>query len=238
MYPPSQAAYDRAITVFSPDGRLFQVEYAREAVRTGSTSIGVVCKDGIAFVAHKRILSSLIVGDSHEKIFQLDSHLAAASSGLVADARKLVDFARLESQKHRLTYSEEIPVEMISKKVGDHIQFYTQYAGVRPYGVSLLIGGADSNGLRLFETDPSGALFEYKATAIGAGKKAVEEFFEKEYKDGISLQDGTKLALKALRKVVEEKLNPNVVDVAIIAKDTKKVRFLSKEEIAAALSEK
>jgi len=238
MYPPSQAAYDRAITVFSPDGRLFQVEYAREAVRTGSTSIGIVCKDGIAFVAHKRILSSLIVGDSHEKIFQLDSHLAAASSGLVADARKLVDFARLESQKHRLTYSEEIPVEMISKKVGDHIQFYTQYAGVRPYGVSLLIGGADSNGLRLFETDPSGALFEYKATAIGAGKKTVEELFEKEYKDGISLQEGTKLALKALRKVVEEKLNPNVVDVAIIAKDTKKVRFLSKEEIAAALSEK
>ena len=238
MYPPSQAAYDRAITVFSPDGRLFQVEYAREAVRTGSTSIGIVCKDGIAFVAHKRILSSLIVGDSHEKIFQLDSHLAAASSGLVADARKLVDFSRLESQKHRLTYSEEIPVEMISKKVGDHIQFYTQYAGVRPYGVSLLIGGADSNGLRLFETDPSGALFEYKATAIGAGKKTVEELFEKEYKDGISLQEGTKLALKALRKVVEEKLNPNVVDVAIIAKDTKKVRFLSKEEIAAALSEK
>jgi len=238
MYPPSQAAYDRAITVFSPDGRLFQVEYAREAVRTGSTSIGIVCRDGIAFVAHKRILSTLIVGESHEKIFQVDSHLAAASSGLVADARKLVDFARLEAQKHRLTYSEEIPVEMISKKVGDHIQFYTQYAGVRPYGVSLLIGGVDSNGLRLFETDPSGALFEYKATAIGAGKKTVEEYFEKEYKDGMTLQEGTKLALKALKKVVEEKLTANVVDVAVVAKDSKKVRFLSKEEVAAALSEK
>jgi len=237
MYPPSQAAYDRAITVFSPDGRLFQVEYAREAVRTGSTSIGVVCRDGIVFVAHKRILSQLIVGDSHEKIFQVDSHVAAASSGLVADARKLIDFARLEAQKHRLTYSEDIPVEMLSKKVGDHIQFYTQYAGVRPYGVSLLIAGADSD-LRLFETDPSGALFEYKATAIGAGKKTVEEFFEKEYKDGLGLQEGTKLALKALKKVVEEKLTAGVVDAAVITRDSKKVRFLSKDEIAAAIAEK
>jgi proteasome alpha subunit len=200
MYPPSQAAYDRAITVFSPDGRLFQVEYAREAVRTGSTSIGVVCKDGVVFVANKRI--------------------------------------RVEAQKHRHTYSEEIPVEMISKKVGDHIQFYTQYAGVRPYGVSLLIGGADANGLRLFETDPSGALFEYKATAIGAGKKQVEEFFEKEYKDGLSVQDGVRLSLKALRKVVEEKLTANIVDVAIVSKDSKKLRFLSRDEVAAAITEK
>ena len=231
MYPPSQAAYDRAITVFSPDGRLFQVEYAREAVRTGSTSIGVVCKDGIAFVAHKRILSSLIVGDSHEKIFQLDSHLAAASSGLVADARKLVDFARLESQKHRLTYSEEIPVEMISKKVGDHIQFYTQYAGVRPYGVSLLIGGADSNGLRLFETDPSGALFEYKATAIGAGKKAVEEFFEKEYKPGMTVDDGVLLAIRALKKATEQKLKTVNVDIAIITKKSRKFEVLTDDEV-------
>ncbi|MCX6767857.1 MAG: archaeal proteasome endopeptidase complex subunit alpha [Candidatus Micrarchaeota archaeon] len=237
MYPPSQAAYDRAITVFSPDGRLFQVEYAREAVRTGSTSIGIVCRDGLVLVAHKRILSPLIVGESHEKIFQVDSHVAAASSGLVADARKLIDFARLEAQKHRLTYSEDIPVEMLAKKVGDHMQFYTQYAGVRPYGVSLLIGGADL-GLRLFETDPSGALFEYKATAIGAGKKTVEEYFEKEYKDGLSTQEGTKLALKALKKVVEEKLTAGVVDVAVIGKEARKIKFLSRDEVAAALAEK
>jgi proteasome alpha subunit len=118
MYPPSQAAYDRAITVFSPDGRLFQVEYAREAVKTGSTSIGIVCADGVALVAHKRIPSALLVGESHEKIFQIDSHIAASSSGLVADARKLVDFARVEAQKHRLTYDEPISIEMLSKKLG------------------------------------------------------------------------------------------------------------------------
>ena len=231
MYPPSQAAYDRAITVFSPDGRLFQVEYAREAVKTGTTSIGIVCKDGLVLMAHKRISSPLLVSESHEKVYQIDSHIAASSSGLVADARKLVDFARLEAQKHRLTYDQEIPTELLAKAIGDHIQFYTQYSGVRPYGVSFLIAGADG-GLRLFETDPSGALFEYKATAIGSGKKVVEEILEKEYKETMSTQDGIKLAVKAMRKVVEEKLTPINIDLAVIPKDSKKVKLLSKDEIA------
>src|SRR3989338_3227657 len=104
MYPPSQSAYDRAITVFSPDGRLFQVEYAREAVKTGATSIGMVCGEAVILLAHKRISSPLIVKGSHEKIYQIDSHIVASSSGLVADARKLVDLSRLEAQRHRLTY--------------------------------------------------------------------------------------------------------------------------------------
>lgn len=231
MYPPSQSAYDRAITVFSPDGRLFQVEYAREAVKTGATSLGMVCKDAVILVAQKRISSHLIVGGSHEKIFQLDSHVVAASSGLVADARKLVDMARLEAQKHRLTYDEPISVEMLSKKVGDHIQAYTQYGGVRPYGVSLLIGGIDGE-MRLFETDPSGALFEYKATAIGSGKKVVEELFEKEYTDNLGLDDALKLCIKALKKASEGKLTPELVDVALVRASTKKVEFLPIEKVA------
>lgn len=231
MYPPSQAAYDRAITVFSPDGRLFQVEYAREAVKTGSTSIGVVCKDGIILLAHKRINSPLIVSDSHEKVFQIDSHIAASSSGLVADARKLVDFARLEAQKHKLTFNEDIPVETLAKHIGDHIQFYTQFGGVRPYGVSFLVAGANDR-LRLFETDPSGALFEYKATAIGSGKKVVEELFEREYKDGLSVDDGIKLALKAIKKAVEEKLDRNMLDLAVVYKDSRSVKTFAPEEIA------
>jgi len=231
MYPPSQAAYDRAITVFSPDGRLFQVEYAREAVKTGSTSIGIVCSDGIVLLAHKRVSSPLLIGGSTEKIFTIDSHIAASSSGLVADARKLVDYARVEAQKHRLTFDEEIPIELLAKHVGDHIQFYTQYGGARPYGVSFLIAGLDG-GMRLFETDPSGALFEYKATAIGSGKKAVEELLEKEYKDGMSLEDGVKLGLKALKKVVEDKITPNLVDIALIRADDHKVHVLNKQEKA------
>ncbi len=231
MYPPSQAAYDRAITVFSPDGRLFQVEYAREAVKTGSTSIGIVCSDGIVLLAHKRVSSPLLIGGSTEKIFSIDSHIAASSSGLVADARKLVDYARVEAQKHRLTFDDEIPIELLAKHVGDHIQFYTQYGGARPYGVSFLIAGVDG-GMRLFETDPSGALFEYKATAIGSGKKAVEELLEKEYKDGMSLEDGVKLGIKALKKVVEDKITPSLVDIALIRADDHKVHLLSKQEKA------
>lgn len=231
MYPPSQAAYDRAITVFSPDGRLFQVEYAREAVKTGATSIGFVCKDGVILLAQKRISSALIVGDSHEKIFEIDRHIAAASSGLVADARKLVDFARLEAQKHRLVYDEAIDLESLAKKVGDHIQVFTQYAGVRPYGVSLLIAGVSDKSFRLFESDPSGALFEYKATAIGSGKKAVEELFEKEYQDKMALEDAVKLCFKALKKVTEEKLAPELIDLAVVGKD-EIVRVYSTAEIA------
>ncbi len=237
MYPPQQSAYDRAITVFSPDGRLFQVEYAREAVRTGSTSIGVTCRDGVALVAHKRIVSKLIVGDSHEKLFQVDNHIASTSSGLVADARKLVDFARLECQRHHLTYDESIPVELLAKKIGDHLQFYTQFGGVRPYGVSLLIAGVSDGKARLFETDPSGALFEYKATAIGAGKKTVEELMEKEYKDNLSEQEAVKLAVKALKKSLstEEKLTADYLDVLFVSKQTASVAVYGREQAAALL---
>ena len=237
MYPPQQSQYDRAITVFSPDGRLFQVEYAREAVKTGSTSIGLVCKDGVIVVAHKRISSSLVVGDSHEKIFQIDGHILASSSGLVADARKLVDLARLEAQKHRLTFDEEISIEYLAKQVGDHIQFFTQVAGVRPYGVSLLLGGVGVDGSRLFETDPSGAIFEFKATAIGSGKKGVEAFFEKEYKDNLPLDEGIKLSLRALRKVTEEKLSAGVVDVSYVDSRSRKARNLPADEVSKHLSE-
>lgn len=234
MYPPQQSAYDRAITVFSPDGRLFQVEYAREAVRTGATSIGVVGKDGVALVAHKRISSKLIIGESHEKIFQIDKHVTAASSGLVADARKLVEFARLECQRHHLTYDEFIPVELLAKRVGDHIQFYTQFGGVRPYGVSLLIAGVSDDQPHLFETDPSGALFEYKATAIGSGKKAVEELLEKEYKDDMNEEESIKLALKALKKSTEDKLTENVVDAAYVS-TTSQCKIYTKEQITTIL---
>src|SRR3989338_4703068 len=220
MYPMSQSAYDRAITVFSPDGRLFQVEYAREAVKTGSTSIGIICNDGLVMAALKRISSALVVGDSHEKIFQIDSHMLASSSGLVADARKLVDFARLTAQRHRLLYDEPMPVDVVAREVGDHIQFFTQYAGVRPYGVSLLIGGINGEA-RLFESDPSGALFEYKAAAICSGKKTVEEMLEKEYKESWSTDDGLAFCIRALKKVVEQKLTPKIVDMARVNFDRK-----------------
>jgi len=234
MYPGSSQAYDRAITVFSPDGRLFQVEYAKEAVRRGATAMGVVCADGVILVAHKNITSNLLVFESMKKIFKVDNHIAATASGLVADARRLVDMARLEAQRHRLLYNEPINVESVSRQLCDTMQLYTQYGGMRPFGVSLLIAGVDSEP-KLYEAEPSGALTGYKADAIGSGKKEVDEFFEKEYKDGLSVDDGINLAMKALKKTTDSKLKAENVDVAVILKG-KRLKLLSDEEVNRYLS--
>ena len=134
MYPSTSQAYDRAITVFSPDGRLFQVEYAKEAVKRGATAIGLVCADGVVLVAYKNAVSNLLVPESMKKVFEIDSHIAATASGLIADARRLVDIARLEAQKHRLGYQEAPSVESIAKELCDLMQIYTQYGGIRPFG--------------------------------------------------------------------------------------------------------
>ena len=178
MQPLQNAGYDRAITVFSPDGRLFQVEYAREAVKRGTTSIGVKCSEGIVLAVDKRTTSSLVEATSIEKIFKIDEHIGAATSGLVADARALVERARVEAQINKITYSEPIRVDSLSKKLCDMLQLYTQNGGVRPFGSALIIGGVYDGTCKLFETDPSGALIEYKATAIGSGRSAAMDIFE------------------------------------------------------------
>lgn len=229
MYPVSSQAYDRAITVFSPDGRLFQVEYAKEAVRRGATTIGVVCADGVVIVAHKNITSKLLMAESMKKIFKIDDHVAATASGLVADARRLIDAARLEAQRHKLSYNESITVEMIAKDLCDLMQVYTQYGGIRPFGVSLLIAGVDDEPV-LYEAEPSGALTGYKADAIGSGKKEAEEFFEKEYREGLSVEEGIELSLRALKKTTDTKLKSDNVDIAVITKKEKQLTLLSPEE--------
>jgi len=234
MYPVSPQAYDRAITVFSPDGRLFQVEYAKEAVRRGATAIGVICADCVILVAHKNIVSNLLVPESMKKIFKIDNHIAVTASGLVADARRLVDMARTEAQKHRLLYNEPISVESVSKSLCDTMQIFTQYGGIRPFGVSLLIAGFDSEP-HLYEAEPSGALTGYKAAAIGSGKKEVDEFFEKEYKLGLDIEDGISLAVRALKKTTDSKLKAENLDIAEIVKG-RKLKLLSDEEVNKYLS--
>ena len=225
-----QLAYDRAITVFSPDGRLFQVEYAREAVKRGTTAVGIKCKDGVALLVDKRIASRLLEPQSIEKIFQIDEHIGVATSGLVADARVLVDRARVEAQINKYTYDEAIDVEQLAKRVCDYKQNYTQYGGVRPFGTSLLIAGANGDKARIFETDPSGALLEYKATGIGAGRNAVMELFEKEYQENISLDDAIMLGLKALFKATEGQLDASAIEIGTIELKSKKFRRLMSEE--------
>ena len=225
------AGYDRAITVFSPEGRLYQVEYAREAVRRGTTAIGIKCKEGVVLAVDRRVTSNLIEICSVEKIFQIDDHIMAASSGLVADARVLIERARLEAQINRITYGEPITVEALAKRICDIKQVYTQHGGVRPFGVSLLIAGIDRHSSRLFETDPSGALIEYKASAIGAGRSLAMDILEERYREDMSLEEAMELAIYTLSKVSKEELNPKNVDMAVIRTDTKMMEKIDCEKI-------
>lgn len=230
---PQMGGYDRAITVFSPDGRLFQVEYAREAVKRGTTAVGLKASDGVVLLVDKRIASRLMEPESIEKIFQVDDHVGAATSGLVADARALIDRARLEAQIYRLTYGEHITIELLAKRVCDHKQTYTQFGGVRPYGTALIIAGVDDDGTcRVFETDPSGALLGYKATAIGSKRSVVMELFEQKYSEDMTMEEAIVLGLEGLYLAAEEAFKPETVEASVVSVKDRKYRKLTSEELA------
>jgi len=228
---PGQMAYDRGITVFSPDGRLFQVEYAREAVKKGTTTIGLKYKDGVILIVDKRVSSKLVEPESIEKIYDIDDYIGCATSGLVADARVLVDEARKNAQIHKVNYGENISVEMLVKKVCDYKQQFTQYGGARPFGTSLLIAGVDDIGVHLFETDPSGALVAYKATCIGSGRPVVMDMLEQDFKEKMGFEAALKLGLKALAAAIEETPSADSVEVGVVDIN-KKFRRLTDSEIS------
>lgn len=232
MQPQYQMGYDRAITVFSPDGRLYQVEYAREAVKRGTTAVGIKAKDGIVLIVDKRVSSKLLEAASIEKIFKIDDHIGVASSGLVGDARALVDRARVECQINRVSYDEQIEVEALAKKLCDHMQTLTQYGGIRPYGTALLIAGISDGECRLFETDPSGTLLEYKATGIGIGRPAAMKLFEEEYNPDAEIKDAILLGLKALHSATEGKFDVDTVEIGLIEKASPFFRKMTKDEVA------
>ena len=227
-------AYDRAITVFSPDGRLFQVEYAREAVKRGTTTVGVKFKDGVVLIVDKRLSSKLIEPGSIEKIFKIDSHIGCATSGLVADARALVDRARIECQVNTFNYGEDLALESLVKKICDFKQSYTQYGGVRPFGTAMLIAGIDAAGPHLYETDPSGAMMAYKAGGIGAGRNEVMEVFEKDFKENMTQNQAISLGLKALSAANENNLKSDIIEIAIINPE-KEFHTLNSDEVGKAV---
>lgn len=203
--------YDRAITTFSPDGRLFQVEYAREAVKKGSSVVSLCLNKKeklIVFCTRKR-QSNIVL--SIEKIFKIDRHITAASAGLIADARLLIEEGRIKSQQNQILYDEPISVFSLAKSIADKKQVYTQYAGVRPYGVSLLIGGINHNAV-LYETDPSGFMMQARARAIGQNADKVNEFLETEYKENLDKNSAIKLSVNAMKKS-EEKIKTEETNV-------------------------
>ena len=198
MGPPA-AAYDRAITIFSPEGKLYQVMYASEAVKQGWTSLGLRTRDFIILAAEKRKVVTLLDLSSMEKLYRIDDHIGVTFAGIGGDGRILIDYARLVATRHRLLYGEPASVEFVVKAVADVKQMYTQHGGVRPFGVSLIIGGVDDDGTtRLFRTEPGGQYFSYYAIAIGMGGDNVNTFLEKYYRYEMSFDDAVLLVLKAL----------------------------------------
>jgi len=220
-----------AITVFSPDGRLFQVEYALETVKRGSTVLGIACPEGVVLAAEERTTSRLQDPNFSWKIFEIDDHVGAAISGLSSDARVLIAQARVFAQGNRLTYDELADIEVLSKRVGDIKQLYTQHAGVRPFGVSIIFGGVDNRGSQVLQTDPSGAVWAYKAVSVGSGSDTVKGVLETKYRDDLTLDESTLLAVECLSKVVEGPLEPEKLKIAIIPADTKKMTHLPDDEV-------
>ncbi len=223
--------YDRAITMFSPDGRLLQVEYAKKTVRQGSTAIGITCADGVVLVTDKRIVDKLVVPKSVEKIWQVDDHIGATASGIISDARVLIERSQLLAQQHKVTYDAPMDIVSVVRDISNIKQMTTQSGGLRPFGVSILVAGVDSSGIKLFETDPTGIYFQYKATVIGEAEPEVEEVLYKEYKETMTMEDGFKLAIKALKKSLDKNFDPDRVDAAFVSAKDKKFTRLTKEKI-------
>lgn len=209
--------YDRVVTIFSPDGRLFQVQYAMEAVKRGATVVGIRGKDCVVLAADKRITTGLMIPSSVEKVYKIDEHIAIATSGLVADGRKLVDEARVEAQRNRIVYGEPVEIVNLVRFLCDMSQIFTQYGGIRPFGVSLLVAGVNDVP-RLYETDPSGTPTEWKAAALGEGRNEIMDILEKEHKDNLPEDECILLALKAMGKVMKKKIDANKIEVAVVTK--------------------
>ena len=232
MYGVTPQAYDRTITVFSPDGRLFQVEYAKEAVKRGATAIGVTSNEGVALIAYKSTHSGLIVSDSLRKIFEIDDHISATASGLIADARKLVELARSNAQRHKMTYNEPASPESIARGVCDVMQLYTQYGGIRPFGVSLLVAGIGPNGPELFEAEPSGAMTGYYADSVGNAKKEVDEYLETKYSPDRGLMETIGVSINALKKFSETKIQPENMEITYAYTKDKKFQLMDDKNLA------
>ncbi|HLN51795.1 MAG: archaeal proteasome endopeptidase complex subunit alpha [Thermoplasmata archaeon] len=233
---PGQMAYDRASTVFSPDGRLFQVEYALQAIQMGGTAVAVTYEGGIVFVAYRNLpVSSLAESGSIEKSFAIDTGLGCVTAGLIADSRVLVEFLRVEAQRHRLSYGEPAPYSVLGHALGTLLQQYTQFGGTRPFAVSLLLGGFNGRNAGLIELDPSGATIGWKAYAIGRNRRAVADFLEEKLPEKANEETAFRFAVQAVAEGSPTPFPPEALDASILEPETE-LRRLTTSEVARRVS--
>ncbi|MBD3197120.1 MAG: archaeal proteasome endopeptidase complex subunit alpha [Candidatus Lokiarchaeota archaeon] len=236
MFGGGQVKYDRALTVFSPEGRLYQVEYALEAVRRGTLAVAVKAKEHVVLAAQIKIPSPLMNADEIDKLFQVDDHIGCAISGLHADSRALINYARVQAQSFRLTYDEPVRVNMLVKTIADVMQQYTQFGGIRPWGCALFFIGFDEMGTQIYTTSPSGIYRSFRAYALGNGEAAAREYLRNNYKKGFSFDDTVITTLNALKEGMDDEATKDNVRLAYIKSDTKKFTVASKDEIESFLT--
>lgn len=222
--------YDMTPTMYSPDGRIYQVEYAIETVKRGTTAIGILSKEGVILAVEEKP-RPLQTKNVTQKIFQVDYHIGVAAAGYIPDARVQVDSARFFSQGNRMTYDESVEVSTVAKHLADQAHQFTQYGGVRPNGVSMIIAGIDQKGGSIYVTDPSGTYLQYSAVAIGAGAEDVNEFLEKYYSKDMSLEDAAGLAIAAINLKAEQKDGASNVKMAKITDKTKVFEKVSESDL-------
>ena len=236
MFGGGQVKYDRALTVFSPEGRLFQVEYALEAVRRGTLAVAVKTKDCVCLAAEIKIPSNLIDADSIDKLFQVDEHIGVAISGLHADARTLINYARVQAQSFRLTYDEPVRLNMLVKSLADIKQQYTQFGGIRPFGCALFFIAIDPAGPQIYTTSPSGIYRAFKAYALGSGEATARDYLKENYAEDLTFDETVKLTLTALKESINEKPTKDNTRFAYIKSEDNKFHMCSKDEVVKFLS--
>eukprot|EP01084_Bolivina_argentea_P226976 383351_1 len=228
--------YDRALTLFSPDGHLFQVEYAIEAVKRGSSVVCLQGKDVVVLGIERRATAKLQDPRTIRKIVKLDDHVTLAFAGLTADARVLINKARVECQSYRLTCEDAPSLEYVARFIARTQQRYTQRGGTRPFGVSSILAGFSQDGHpQVYQTDPAGTYNAWKANTIGGkNSKNVHEFLQKNWVAGMEDAVATKLCIKALLEVVDS--GAKNMEVCLIHRNAE-VQFMSLEEMQAVVNE-
>lgn len=223
--------YDRTATMFSPDGRLLQVEYAEKTIRLGSASLGISCKDGVVIIADRRTKDKLIVEESANKVYEIDEHIMASAAGILSDARVLIEKAQVVAQQNRVTYDSGIDVESVTKEISSMKQMSTQYGGLRPFGVAVMVAGVDDSIQKLYVSDVTGNYYEYKATAIGENDEKIKKELREKYKESLTVKEGVKVGLDIFKKIAGKSFDLERFDVGIITNKEKKLKIMKKEEL-------